>query len=127
MKDRVHLFYVVSLFLVAALALSACAAPAAPAPADSGAATADEGEMMGRALPDDAAEEQVIRYVARGFGRLNPAAEGGFGRFIISHMFMPFFIRDAEHNLSPWLATGIDANERPERIHHSHPSGRRLE
>ena len=65
----------------------------------------------GRPLPDDAAEEQVIRYVARGFGRLNPAAEGGFGRFIIAHMFMPFFIRDAEHNLSPWLATGIDASD----------------
>ena len=72
---------------------------------------ADEGEMMGRPLPDDAAEEQVIRYVARGFGRLNPAAEGGFGRFIIAHMFMPFFLRDADHNLSPWLATGIDAND----------------
>ena len=108
---QLHLRFAISALLLLSVVLGACAAPAAPAPADSGADMADEGEMMGRPLPDDAAEEQVIRYVARGFGRLNPAAEGGFGRFIISHMFMPFFIRDANHNLSPWLATGIDANE----------------
>jgi hypothetical protein len=107
-----HLRYVISALLLLSVILGACAAPAVPAASDSGgAAMADEGEMAGRPLPDDAADEQVIRYVARGFGRLNPAAEGGFGRFIIAHMFMPFFIRDTEHNLSPWLATGIDANE----------------
>ncbi len=107
-----HLRFAISALILLSVVLGACAAPAAPAASDSGdTAMADDGEMMGRELPADAAEEQVIRYVARGFGRLNPAAEGGFGRFIISHMFMPFFLRDANHNLSPWLATGIDANE----------------
>lgn len=109
-----HLRFVISALLLLSVILGACATPAAPATGSDGAAMSDSGdadEMAGRPLPDDAAEEQVIRYVARGFGRLNPAAEGGFGRFIIAHMFMPFFIRDAEHNLSPWLATGIDASD----------------
>ena len=111
MKDRVHIFYVVTLFLVAALALSACAAPAAPADSG-GAAMADEGEAMdGRPLPDDAAEEQVIRYVTRDLSRLNPASESGFGRPWISHMWMPFFLRDRNHDLHPWLATDWEVND----------------
>lgn len=107
-----YLRYVMVLLL--ATILAACAAPAAPVAEEMPAPASEEqmaAEPSGRQMPADAAEDQTIRYVARGFGRLNPAAEGGFGRFIISHMWMPFFIRDANHNLSPWLATGIDAND----------------
>ena len=107
-----YLRYVMVLLL--ATILAACAAPAAPVAEEMPAPASEEqmaAEPSGRQMPADAAEDQTIRYVARGFGRLNPAAEGGFGRFIISHMWMPFFIRDTNHNLSPWLATGIDAND----------------
>ena len=107
-----YLRYVMVLLL--AIILAACAAPAAPVAEEMPAPASEEqmaAEPSGRQMPADAAEDQTIRYVTRGFGRLNPAAEGGFGRFIISHMWMPFFIRDANHNLSPWLATGIDAND----------------
>ena len=107
-----YLRYVMVLLL--ATILAACAAPAAPVAEEMPAPASEEqmaAEPSGRQMPADAAEDQTIRYVTRGFGRLNPAAEGGFGRFIISHMWMPFFIRDANHNLSPWLATGIDAND----------------
>ena len=72
MKSRTRMFYLASLLLVVVLAFSACAAPAAPADSG-GAAMADEGEAMeGRPLPDDAAEEQVIRYVTRDLSRLEP-------------------------------------------------------
>ena len=107
-----YLRYVMVLLL--AIILAACAAPAAPVAEEMPAPASEEqmaAEPSGRQMPADAAEDQTIRYVTRGFGRLNPAAEGGFGRFIISHMWMPFFIRDTNHNLSPWLATGIDAND----------------
>ena len=107
-----YLRYVMVLLL--ATILAACAAPAAPVAEEMPAPASEEqmaAEPSGRQMPADAAEDQTIRYVTRGFGRLNPAAEGGFGRFIISHMWMPFFIRDTNHNLSPWLATGIDAND----------------
>ncbi len=107
-----YLRYVMVLLL--AIILAACAAPAAPVAEEMPAPASEEqmaAEPTGRQMPADAAEDQTIRYVTRGFGRLNPAAEGGFGRFIISHMWMPFFIRDTNHNLSPWLATGIDAND----------------
>ena len=107
-----YLRYVMVLLL--ATILAACAAPAAPVAEEMPAPASEEqmaAEPTGRQMPADAAEDQTIRYVTRGFGRLNPAAEGGFGRFIISHMWMPFFIRDTNHNLSPWLATGIDAND----------------
>jgi peptide/nickel transport system substrate-binding protein len=49
--------------------------------------------------------------VTRNFSRLDPASEGGFGRFIISHLWMPLFLRDSEGNLQPWLATGYEVNE----------------
>ena len=107
-----YLRYVMVLLL--AIILAACAAPAAPVAEEMPDPASEEqmaAEPTGRQMPADAAEDQTIRYVTRGFGRLNPAAEGGFGRFIISHMWMPFFIRDTNHNLSPWLATGIDAND----------------
>lgn len=96
-----------ALLLIMGLILSACTTAPAPAPSAPEAAA----EAGGRPLPDDAAEDQTIRYVARGFGRLDPAAEGGFGRFIIAHLWMPFFLRDANHEISPWLATGLDVND----------------
>lgn len=58
----------------------------------------------------DMAADQTLRYVTRGFGRMDPASEGGFGRFIISYLFMPLFVRDSKHNIMPWLATGYTAN-----------------
>jgi ABC-type transport system substrate-binding protein len=61
--------------------------------------------------PGDLAEDQTIRYVTRGFSRLDPAAEGGFGRFVISHLWMPLFLRNTENQLMPWLATGYEVND----------------
>lgn len=111
MKSRTRLFHAIALLVILGMVLSACAAPVAPADS-SGAAMADEGEeMAGRPLPDDAAEEQVIRYVTRDLSRLNPASESGFGRPWISHMWMPFFLRDRNHNLQPWLATDWEVND----------------
>ncbi len=112
MKGRVQPYLFASLLLVLALVVSACAAPAGPAGSDSGDAMAEEGEAMaGRPLPDDAAEEQVIRYVTRNFSRMNPASEGGFGRPFVSHIWMTLFLRDYEHTPQPWLATGYDVSD----------------
>ena len=110
MKGKRHIFSFASILLVIVFAVSACAAPA---PADSGSAAAmDEGEeMTGRPLPEDAAEEQVIRYVTRNFSRMNPASEGGFGRPFVSHIWMTLFLRDYEHQANPWLATGYDVSD----------------
>ncbi|MSP14624.1 MAG: hypothetical protein EXR62_16915 [Chloroflexi bacterium] len=58
----------------------------------------------------DKAADQTIHYVTRGFSRLDPAYEEGFGPFIISHLWMPLFIRDNKHNLIPWLATKYEVN-----------------
>ena len=58
----------------------------------------------------DLAADQTIRYVTRGFSRLDPAAESSFGRFVISHLWMPLFLRDDKNNLQPWLATKYEAN-----------------
>ena len=58
----------------------------------------------------DMAADQTIHYVTRGFSRLDPASEGGFGRFVIAHLWMPLFLRDNKNNLQPWLATGYQAN-----------------
>ena len=112
MKARMQPYLCASLLLVLALIVTACAAPAGPAASDSGGAMADDGgEMAGRALPDDAAEEQVIRYVTRNFSRMNPASEGGFGRPFVSHIWMTLFLRDYEHHPQPWLATGYDVSD----------------
>ncbi|MEM7134013.1 MAG: ABC transporter substrate-binding protein [Chloroflexota bacterium] len=100
-------FVPLALLLILGLVLSACTAPAAPAPSAPDAA-ADTG---GRALPDDAAADQTINYVTRNFNRLNPASEGGFGRPFTSHMWMPFFIRDRNHDIHPWLATGYEVSD----------------
>ena len=81
---------------------------AAPAAGTSGEAAAP---AAGRALPEDAVEDQTIHYVTRGFSRLDPASEGGFGRFIIAHLWMPFFIRDDKGAISPWLAAGYDTSD----------------
>ena len=100
--------------LLAGCAAPAAQAPAAPAPAAEAEKTAEpaaEAAHAGRALPEDAAEDQTIHYVTRNFGRLNPASEGGFGRPFTSHMWMPFFIRDNQNNISPWLATGYDVSD----------------
>jgi ABC-type oligopeptide transport system substrate-binding subunit len=110
MKQQHRFFSMAVLFALLIGLLAACAPAAAPAqPAVTESEAAVEGE--GRMLPDDAAEDQTLTYVARNFGRLDPAAEGGFGRFVISHLWMPFFIRDSEGNISPWLAEGFDVNE----------------
>jgi ABC-type transport system substrate-binding protein len=91
--------------------LAACVAPAAPASTAGAGSGESAAATSGRPLPEDAAEDQTIRYVTRNFSRLDPASEGGFGRFVISHMWMPFFIRDNAGAISPWLATGYDVNE----------------
>jgi len=56
----------------------------------------------------DKAADQTIRYVTRGFSRLDPAVESGFGRFVIMQLWMPLFIRDNKNQLQPWLATGYE-------------------
>ena len=126
MKGRLQPYFFASMLLVLALVVTACAAPAGPAA--SGGAMADDGEeMAGRPLPDDAAEEQVIRYVTRNFSRMNPASEGGFGRPFVSHIWMTLFLRDYEHHPQPWLATGYDVSDDglTYTIHiHPAPSGR---
>ncbi|MBX3011023.1 MAG: hypothetical protein KF832_05925 [Caldilineaceae bacterium] len=99
------------LMIILGLLFSSCTtaspAPAAPAAESSGEAT----EASGRALPDDAAADQTLHYVTRNFSRFNPAAEGGFGRPFISFMWMPFFIRDREHQVHPWLATDYTVSD----------------
>ena len=99
---------ILSVLVILSLVLAACATPVGQAPAADAPASA---ASAGRPLPDDAAEDQTLRYVTRGFSRLDPASEGGFGRFVISHMWMPFFIRDNAGTISPWLATGYDVND----------------
>ena len=112
MKARMKPYLWASVLLALALVVTACAAPAGPAASDSGGAMADNGEeMAGRPLPDDAADEQVIRYVTRNFSRMNPASEGGFGRPFVSHIWMTLFLRDYEHHPQPWLATGYDVSD----------------
>jgi len=62
-------------------------------------------------IAEELAADQTIRYVTRAFGRIDPASEAGFGRFIIEYLFMPLFVHDNKHNIMPWLATGYEANE----------------
>ena len=103
---------ILPLVVILSLLLAACAVPGAPvAPAADSGGSEESAATGSRALPDDAAEDQTIHYVTRGFSRLDPASEGGFGRFVISHMWMPFFIRDDAGTISPWLATGYEVNE----------------
>lgn len=61
-------------------------------------------------VKEELAADQTLRYVTRNFNRLDPAAEAAFGRFIISHIWMPLFLRDNKNNLQPWLATGYEVN-----------------
>ena len=68
-------------------------------------------EAAAASMPSDMAADQTLRYVTRGFSRMDPASEGGFGRFVISHMWMPLFLRDSENTLMPWLATGYEVND----------------
>lgn len=108
-----RLLTILSSMVMLSLVLAACTVPGGQAPVAE-APAGEAGEAAGastRPLPDDAAEDQTLRYVTRGFSRLDPAAEGGFGRFVISHMWMPFFIRDNAGTISPWLATGYDVND----------------
>lgn len=97
--------------MILSLVLSACVAPGAEAPATSAGGSEQAAAPSGRPLPDDAAEDQTLHYVTRGFSRLDPASEGGFGRFVIAHLWMPFFIRDNAGTISPWLATGYDVSD----------------
>jgi len=62
------------------------------------------------AAGSDMAADQTLHFVTRGFGRMDPASEGGFGRFIIAYLFMPLFVHDNKNNIMPWLATGYEAN-----------------
>lgn len=87
--------------------LAACTASPATAPQAASEAVAADG----RALPEDAAAEQTLRYVSRNFSRMNPASEGGFGRPFVSHIWMPLFLRDYQHQIQPWLATGYDVSD----------------
>ena len=113
-KKRQRIGFILTFCIILSMVLSACAAPvapAAPAPAaesGSGEQAADPGA---RALPDDAAEDQTIRYVTRNFSRLNPASEGGFGRPWISFMWMTMFLNDRENNIKPWLATDYSVSD----------------
>lgn len=109
-KRRQSVGIILTCWVILSLLLAACTAPVAPAApaAESDSAAATTGS---RPLPADAAEDQTLRYVTRGFSRLDPASEGGFGRFVISHLWMPFFIRDNSGTISPWLATGYDVND----------------
>lgn len=61
---------------------------------------------------EELAADQTLRYVTRDFNYpLDPASEARFGRFIISHLWMPLFLRDNKGNLQPWLATGYEVND----------------
>lgn len=103
---------ILPLLVIVSLLLAACAVPGAPvAPAADSGSSEETAATGGRPLPEDAAEDQTIHYVTRGFSRLDPASEGGFGRFVISHMWMPLFIRDDAGTISPWLATGYEVND----------------
>ncbi len=106
------LLTIVLLLLLVGVTACAGAAPATTDSGDSSTAAGDATTATGNDnLPADAAEEQVLRYVSRGFSLLNPATESGFGRAFTSHIWMPFFIRDAENNIHPWLATGWDVSD----------------
>lgn len=93
--------------------LAACAMPGGQAPAAPAAEAGGEQATATdeRALPADAATDQTLHYVTRNFSRLNPAAEGGFGRPFISFMWMTFFLRDREHEVHPWLATDYTVSD----------------
>ena len=93
------------------VAMVACTAPAAaPSSGEAESSASSDAETEG-GLPADAAEDQTLRYVARNFAQLAPATEGGFGRAFISHIWMPFFIRDYDGVPQPWLASGYDVSE----------------
>jgi ABC-type transport system substrate-binding protein len=62
------------------------------------------------AAGSDMAADQTLKYVTRGFSRMDPASEGGFGRFILAYLFMPLFVHDNKNNIMPWLATGYTSN-----------------
>lgn len=62
-------------------------------------------------VKEELAADQTLRFVARALSyRLDPASEGRFGRTVISHIWMPLFLRDNKNNLQPWLATGYEVN-----------------
>ena len=82
------------LFVVLAMLLAACA-PAAPAP--------DVGEPE---VP------QVIRYgMIQAMKTFDPAREGGFGRFIMQHVWLPPFVADPDANLTPGTCTSFDVSD----------------
>lgn len=113
-RKRPRIGIILTFCVILSMVLSACNAPVAPA-APAPAAESGSGEQAAapgaRALPDDAAEDQTIRYVTRNFNRLNPASEGGFGRPWISFMWMTMFLNDRENNIKPWLATDYSVSE----------------
>jgi peptide/nickel transport system substrate-binding protein len=95
--------------------LAACGATptATPVPTKPPAATATTAKPVATATPSapaDMAADQTLRYVTRGFARIDPASEAGFERWFIAHMFMPFFLRDENSTLMPWLGTSWEVN-----------------
>jgi len=100
-----------TVLVILGLLLAACVAPGAQAPAAPAGGQAAAAPSGGRPLPADAADDQTIHYVTRNFDWMNPATEGGFGRPFVSHIWMPFFIRDHDNKVHPWLATGYDVSQ----------------
>ena len=101
-KSEMKRYRLVILFVILGLALTGCVAPM-PATGDGGAAAS--GEM-------EAAEEQVLRYgMIQAMKTFDPAREGGFGRFIMQHVWLPPFVADPDANLMPGTCTSFDVSD----------------
>jgi oligopeptide transport system substrate-binding protein len=91
------------LFIVLGLLVTACVAPM---PAGGGATGAEQEAEM------EAAEMQTLRYgMIQAMKTFDPAREGGFGRFIMQHVWLPPFIADPNANLTPGTCTSYDVSE----------------
>ena len=91
------------LFVVLGLLFTACVAPG---PAGGGAAGAEQ------AVEPEPAVEQTLRYgMIQAMKTFDPAREGGFGRFIMQHVWLPPFIADPDTNLTPGSCTSYDVSD----------------
>ena len=91
------------LIVLLGLLITACVAPM-PAAGGSGAADAEEAA--------EPAVEQVIRYgMIQSMKTFDPAREGGFGRFIMQHVWLPPFVADPDANLTPGTCTSFDVSD----------------
>ena len=60
----------------------------------------------------EAAEMQTLRYgMIQAMKTFDPAREGGFGRFIMQHVWLPPFVADPDANLQPGTCTSYDVSE----------------